>query len=188
VTQHPDWWPHHQATLSRAQYEIDRLTRVQQDFPIPGVLFRDLTPVMADPVGREAVTSGLALAAREPFDLIAGLESRGFLFAAALAERLNLGVLAVRKPGKLPGAVLTEEFELEYGTAALQLHPDDVPDGARVLVVDDVLATGGTAAAAHRLLRRAGAAEVEIAVVIELDVLHGRRQLPGVTVSSLRQL
>ena len=119
---------------------------------------------------------------------MAGLEARGFLLGAALAMHLRTGVLALRKPGKLPGDVLTEEYDLEYGTAALQLNPLDVAPGARVLVVDDVLATGGTAAASVRLLRRAGAQVVGVAVVIELNALHGRRALPDVPVFSLRQV
>jgi adenine phosphoribosyltransferase len=158
-----------------AKAAVDRLTRLEPDFPTPGVLFRDMSPLLTDARGLRDVTLGLATAVPEAgIDLVAGLESRGFLFGAALALHLGTGVLAVRKPGKLPGDVLTESYRLEYGTAALQLNPDDVPDGARVLIVDDVLATGGTAAAAAKLLLRAGALLVGLAVVIELPTLRGR--------------
>ncbi|MGS0688457.1 adenine phosphoribosyltransferase [Nakamurella sp. GG22] len=167
-----------------AAAEINRLVRIQQDFPQPGVLFRDLTPVLADPTALDAVARALAAAAPDA-TLIAGLESRGFLLGAAAAMVAGTGVLAIRKPGKLPGSVLSESYQLEYGSARLELHPDDVPPGARVLVIDDVLATGGTAAAACRLLRRAGADIAGVAVAVELTDLGGRAALPGLTVTAL---
>ena len=163
---------------------IERLVRTQQDFPQPGVLFRDLTPVLADAAAFRQVCVALAAAAPDA-TLIAGLESRGFLLGAGAAAIAGTGVLAVRKPGKLPGAILSEDYALEYGTASLELHPDDVPAGARVLVIDDVLATGGTAAAACRLLRRAGAEIAGIAVAIEIVSLGGRSALPDIPVTAL---
>ena len=174
------------ALLDAAGASLDRLVRVQQDFPQPGVLFRDLTPVLADAGALRDVARALAAAAPDA-TLIAGLESRGFLFGAAAAMVAEIGVLAIRKPGKLPGAVLGEDYALEYGTARLELHPDDVPSDSRVLVIDDVLATGGTAAAACRLLQRAGAHIAGVAGAVELTDLGGRSALPGIPVTALRQ-
>lgn len=175
--------------LEAAGQSLDRLTRAQPDFPRPGVLFRDLTPVLADPLALDVVARALAAAAPQA-TVVAGLESRGFLFGAAVAMTMGSGVLALRKPGKLPGEVLREDYTLEYGTASLELHPADVPPGSRVLIIDDVLATGGTAAAAVRLVERAGAQVAAVAVAVELAGLGGRavldRTRPGVPVHALR--
>lgn len=170
--------------VAEAGAAIDRLTRVQQDFPVSGVLFRDLTPVLADAAGLRSV--GEALTIGFGFDIVAGIESRGFLLATAAAMTAGTGVLAIRKPGKLPGFVLREEYALEYGTASLELNPADLVRGSRVLIIDDVLATGGTAAAACRLVRGAGAEVAGVAVAVELEALGGRSQLVGVAVRSLR--
>lgn len=165
---------------------LDRLTRVQPDFPIPGVLFRDLTPVLANPEGLRTVAAAMADVAG-PVDLVAGIEARGFLLAGPVALFAGCGTVAIRKAGKLAGELLSQEYALEYGTATLELNPLDVPDGARVLLVDDVLATGGTAAAAARLITRAGGWVAGLACCIELIELGGRAALPDVPVFPLRR-
>lgn len=177
---------HDRASIVPAAAEaIHRLTRVVPDFPVPGVLFRDVTPVFPDAGALALVAGALAASALEDFDLVAGLDARGFLLGGAVAALCGTGVLAVRKPGKLAGAVIGQDYALEYGTARLELHPDDVPDGARVLVVDDVLATGGTAAAAASLLGRAGGRVIGIAVMLELRDLGGRAVLAAAGIDTV---
>ncbi|MHB1235398.1 MAG: adenine phosphoribosyltransferase [Microbacteriaceae bacterium] len=158
---------------------VESLLASIPDFPEPGILFRDLTPVFADPTAFRAVIDELVAPFAGHFDAIAGIDARGFLLAGAAAYRSQVGVLAIRKRGKLPGVVLTETYELEYGTAALELHPEQLSTGSRVLILDDVLATGGTVAAGARLVERAGYRVAGVATVLELLDLGGRARLDG---------
>ena len=150
------------------------LARDIPDFPQPGILFRDLTPVLADADALAAVADELVAPFDGAYDVVAGVEARGFALAAATAARSGHGILLIRKAGKLPGEHLTEEYALEYGTASLEVHVGQVPPGTRVLLVDDVLATGGTLAAAQRLITRAGWTLAGTAVALELTALGGR--------------
>lgn len=164
---------------------IASLTRDVADFPKPGVQFKDLTPVFADRTGMTAVVEALIDVASGA-DLVAGIDSRGFLVAAAVAGRLGLGVLAIRKSGKLPPPVHAEQYDLEYGTATLEIPADGIDlRGRDVVVIDDVLATGGTLGAAARLLQRAGAHVTAAAVVMELTALGGREAVAPLPVYSL---
>ncbi|WP_067780817.1 adenine phosphoribosyltransferase [Actinomyces vulturis] len=149
------------------------------DFPEPGVLFRDITPLLANGEAFRELISGLADHYRGRIDAVAGLESRGFILAAPLAVSLGIGMITVRKSGKLPGPVIGREYKLEYGTACMELRPDSVVDGSRVLVIDDVLATGGTAAASIELLEEAGASVESVCMLMELQALGGRSKLEG---------
>jgi adenine phosphoribosyltransferase len=156
---------------------VSSLIRSIPDFPEPGVTFRDLTPVFASGPALHALGTSLTEPFAGRFDDIGGVEARGFLIAGAASALTGAGVLTVRKAGKLPRAVLTEAYDLEYGQAALEVHEGDLPPGSRVLIVDDVLATGGTVAAAARLVERAGWQVAGISVAIELTGLGGRAAL-----------
>lgn len=164
---------------------VESHLRQVQDFPAPGVLFRDITPLIADPEAFATLINTLADRYRGKVDAVAGLESRGFILGAPLAMALGVGMLTVRKAGRLPGPVVTEHYELEYGEASMELQPFTVKDGARVLVIDDVLATGGTATAAFNLIERAGGVADTLCVLIELEALGGRARLDGRTVESV---
>ncbi|WP_456788256.1 adenine phosphoribosyltransferase [Cellulomonas sp. P5_C5] len=153
---------------------IDELVRLVPDYPQPGILFRDIMPLLADADAFAHVIAEIAGRVDGPVDLVAGMEARGFLLAAPVAVALGAGVLPVRKAGKLPGPTATQSYELEYGTATIEIHPATVPTGARVLVIDDVLATGGTAAATVALLERCGAQVVGLSFLVELESLRGR--------------
>ncbi|MEU8826810.1 adenine phosphoribosyltransferase [Streptomyces sp. NPDC048636] len=158
------------------------LSRIQDvpDYPKPGVMFKDITPLLADAAAFGALTDALAeLAVRHRADKIVGLEARGFILAAPAAVRAGIGFVPVRKAGKLPGATLAQAYELEYGTAEIEIHADALTPGDRVLVIDDVLATGGTAEASLQLIRRAGAQVAGVAVLLELGFLQGRGRLLG---------
>jgi adenine phosphoribosyltransferase len=165
---------------------MDRLVRDVPDFPERGVVFKDITPLLADPAAFGAAVDALA----EPFGdqgitKVVGIEARGFLIGAPVALRLGAGFVPARKPGKLPGPTRSEEYALEYGTDRLEVHADAVAAGERVLLVDDVIATGGTAAATVRLMEQLGGTVVGLGVVIELAFLDGRAALGGHELVSL---
>ena len=165
--------------------EIESLIRAIPDFPIPGILFRDITPVLKDAGGfKSAIDLFVERFKHEKIDHIVAIEARGYMLGAPLAYALGTGFVPVRKPGKLPGTKHVEEYALEYGTNSLEIHDDAVGHGERVLVVDDLLATGGTAAATGRLLAKLGADVIGYAFLIELAALSGRAALPGAVVTS----
>ncbi|MYV51374.1 adenine phosphoribosyltransferase [Streptomyces sp. SID3212] len=156
------------------------LSRIRDvaDHPKPGIVFKDITPLLADPKAFSALTDALAaLCGEYGATKVVGLEARGFILAAPVAVRAGLGFVPVRKAGKLPGATLSQSYELEYGTAEMEVHAEDLGEGDRVIVIDDVLATGGTAEASVELVRRAGAEVVGVAVLLELGFLNGRSRL-----------
>lgn len=155
------------------------------DFPEPGILFRDITPLLADGPAFAALVRGLGEAYGGRIDAVAGIESRGFILAAPLAATLGIGMITIRKAGRLPGPVLGVDYALEYGTARMEVRPETVEEGQRVLVIDDVLATGGTAAAAADLVERAGAEVVALTMLLELSALEGRSRLQGRRVDSV---
>ncbi|MBN0045542.1 adenine phosphoribosyltransferase [Streptomyces actuosus] len=156
------------------------LSRIRDvaDYPEPGVMFKDITPLLADPAAFTALTDAFAeIAERTAATKVVGLEARGFILGAPVAVRAGLGFVPVRKAGKLPGATLSQAYDLEYGSAEIEVHAEDLCSGDRVLVVDDVLATGGTAEASIRLVHRAGAEVAGVAVLMELSFLAGRGRL-----------
>lgn len=156
------------------------------DFPKPGILFKDITPVLLDPpLFRETLDALAAWAKEQRAHKIIGVDARGFLFAAPVADRLGVGLIPVRKPGKLPYQIRSESYDLEYGTNTLEIHVDAIAPGERVVVVDDLLATGGTVAAATRLVKSLGGEIAGAAFVVELGFLNGRSLLEGVDVMSL---
>lgn len=172
------------ATRSAAD-EVDAHLASYPDFPIAGIVFRDLNPVFANAQAFRSIIDEIVDRFRGQFDAVAGIEARGFLLAAAIGYAADVAVLAVRKGGKLPGTVLTEEYDLEYGSARLELEMGQLPAGSRVLIVDDVLATGGTIAATSRLIDRAGYSLAGVGVVLELDELAGRERLGGAVVHTI---
>jgi adenine phosphoribosyltransferase len=156
------------------------------DFPKPGILFKDITPILNDPALFSEVIAELTQRyGPMKIDKIAAMESRGFIFGAPLAEKIGAGFVPLRKFGKLPHTTVAETFNLEYGTETLEVHTDAIKPGERVLIIDDLLATGGTAAAAIRLVNRIGGEVVEIAFVVELAFLKGRERLAGIPVYSM---
>ncbi len=160
--------------------DVARTIRDVPDFPKPGILFKDITPVLLDPELFRRVTDALAQGyATDRITHVVAIESRGFILGAPVALRLGAGLVPMRKPGKLPAARAREDYALEYGTDALEMHADALGRGARVLVVDDVLATGGTAAAACRLVERVGGTVVGLSVLMVLGFLGGAKTLTG---------
>jgi len=158
------------------------------DFPRPGILFYDITTLLRHPMGLKAAIERLAAPyAGTRLDVVVGIESRGFILGAAVAERLGTGFIPVRKPGKLPARAIKEIYDLEYGKDALEIHADAVERGQRVLIVDDVLATGGTAAATAQLVRKLGGELYGLAFLIELLALNGKSKLAGEEVFSVLQ-
>ena len=168
--------------------ELKDYIRDIPDFPIPGILFRDITPLLAAPAAFACAVDRLAEHyGGGALDAIVAVESRGFLFGAPLAQRLALPLIPVRKPGKLPAATLSVEYALEYGANTLEMHTDALAPGQRALIVDDLLATGGTLAAAARLVEQTGGVVAGVGVVIELTGLEGRRELEQYDIFSLMQ-
>jgi adenine phosphoribosyltransferase len=168
--------------------ELKQMIRSVPDFPKPGVNFYDITTLLKDANGLKATIDSLAT----PYDAagidsVVGIESRGFILGAAVAQRIGAGFIPVRKPGKLPAKALKEIYELEYGKDALEIHADAIEKGQRVLIVDDVLATGGTAAATTRLVKQLGGELYGLAFLIELTFLNGKSKLTGENVYSVLQ-
>ena len=165
---------------------LKTLIRNVPDFPMPGILFRDVTPLLRDPAGLRQVVDAFAERYRgQGIDVVAGIESRGFIFGAPLALALGVGFVPIRKPGRLPYDKVSREYALEYGTNVLEMHADAVQPGQRVLLVDDLLATGGTANASAHLVEAIGGVVAAAAFVIELEFLEGRKALAGYDVRSL---
>lgn len=172
--------------VSAAESQLRGLIRDVPDFPSPGIVFKDITPLLCDPSAFRVAVQALCAPFREqPPQLLAAIESRGFPFGAAMALELDCGLALVRKPGRLPAATERVHYDLEYGSDSLEIHRDALHRAQRVVVVDDLLATGGTASAAVELLRRLDADVLGVAVLIELGFLEGRDRLDGVEVHSV---
>ncbi len=168
--------------------EFKKLIREVPDFPKPGILFYDITTLLKDRDGYCRLLDFMTLHARETrADLVLGIEARGFIFGPALAYNINAGFVPVRKPGKLPGETRSVTYDLEYGTDTLEIHEGAVPEGARVVIADDLLATGGTAQAAAGLVEKVGGVVAGFSFVVELTFLNGRDRLTGYDVFSLIQ-
>ena len=167
-------------------FKLEDFIRDIKDFPKPGIVYKDITPLLQNPKAtRQATSELLAFLAGSQVDKVVGIESRGFFFATLLAEGLNAGFVPIRKPGKLPFETYGERYELEYGTDMLEVHRDAIEPGEKVLVHDDVLATGGTAAAACRLVEKLGGEIVQCNFLMDLDFLKGREKLKAYEVRSL---
>ena len=171
--------------MSDAIPTLRALIRDVPDFPKPGIIFKDITPLLADPAGLAMAVEVMANPFRKDrVDVVVGAESRGFIFGTAIAQSLSCGFVPIRKPGKLPGRTHRAEYELEYGSDVLEMHADAIQPRQRVLMVDDLLATGGTMSACIDMVRRTGASIAAAAFLIELDFLEGRKRLEGVEIHS----
>ena len=171
--------------LQSGAMDFDALIRDIPDFPSEGIVFKDITPLLDDPEGFGSAIDALAAPYEGRVDRVVGIEARGFILAAPIALRLGAGFVPMRKAGKLPAATIGQSYDLEYGTATIEMHADALADGDRVLVVDDVLATGGTAEAAVALVTRSGATVAGLTFLIELDFLEGRKRLEGHDITTL---
>lgn len=171
--------------LNQRQQLIHDLIRDVPDWPKPGVVFKDITPMLADPRGLQAAVDELAATSPGDIDVVVGMEARGFIFAAPVALQLGAGFVPVRKPGKLPGQVHSQTFTLEYGHETLTMQTDALWPGARVLVIDDILATGGTVGATAALIKKLGAELVHVSVLMELGFLNGRATLADQGIDSV---
>ncbi len=176
------------AAAPNIEGELKKLIREVPDFPKPGILFYDITTLLRDATGLEVMLREMS----SPFendrpDLVVGVEARGFVFGAAMAKQLNAGFVPVRKPNKLPAETVQVSYELEYGEDTLEVHRDAIEPGQKVLVVDDLLATGGTAAATCRLIEQLGGEVTALAFAVELTFLNGRDKLDGYEIFSLLQ-
>ena len=168
--------------------QLKRLIRDIPDFPEAGILYRDITTLLNDPAGlKMAVRAMVEPFAAEPIDAIFGVEARGFIFGAPMALEMQCGFVPVRKAGKLPAEAIREDYDLEYGSSSIEVHRDAVDTGTRVLLVDDVLATGGTMQATCRLVERLGVSIVGVCFLVELRSLEGRAKLDGYRVESVVQ-
>ncbi|MDO9126007.1 MAG: adenine phosphoribosyltransferase [Parvibaculum sp.] len=166
--------------------DVKQFIRTIPDYPKPGILFRDITTLLSDPAGfRGAVDALVALHKGAKFDVVAGIEARGFILGGAVAHQLGLGFIPVRKKGKLPFTTIGQEYDLEYGTDMVEIHTDAVKEGERVLLIDDLIATGGTAEAAVKLIARAGGNVLASSFVIELPELGGRARLEALDIEVL---
>jgi adenine phosphoribosyltransferase len=165
---------------------LKKIIRTVPDFPKPGILFYDITTLLRDRAGLAMLIDALAeYYVDKKVDIVVGIEARGFIFAPALAYRLNAGFVPIRKPKKLPSRTTSMTYELEYGTDTVEIHTDAIEKGQRVVIVDDLLATGGTMAASVKLVQQLGGNVVGVGFAVELDFLNGRRRLPGLDIYSL---
>lgn len=163
--------------------DLKKLVRTIPDYPKPGIMFRDVTTLFGDAQGFKAAIAQMAEPYRtEPVDAVAGIEARGFILGGAIADRLGCGFIPIRKKGKLPSTTLGQDYELEYGTDTIEIHDDAVTKGERILIVDDLIATGGTAEAAIHLIRRAGGEVLGAAFVIDLPEIGGRKKIEALDV------